>query len=358
MGIQIMPTPFGANSIWINANEALDQQSWGHISVDIGATIEALTFYVANVSLIAVSIFVASDRRRAELALFALTAITTLTVVVLLIGKWPLIAGTAASENSEVLSATSTLGILLSLTSGVRAIERYETAERERTAKNIRAALGASGVGMLCCMGGLAASATAEVAITAAFGAITFGSIQAVRRAGLANWATGIVVATMITAAAMIILWRFDSARALSPFLQFASAASPDAISVAQRLLSDTAWLGTGAGTYGPLLPVYQGLGSSLTGAPTTASAFAVELGRPMALFIIVVSAGLVVALYRGALARGRDSFYSAAGAACTIVILGQAFCDTSLLNSCIAVIGDAVIGLGLAQSVGRRDGL
>ena len=356
MAIQILPIPSGANSIWINTNEALDQQAWGRISVDIGATVEALTFYLANVSLIVVSIFVASDRRRAELTLFALTGITTLTVLVLLIAKSVLIAGAAPSETREVLSAASALGVVLSLTSGLRAIERYESAERERPAKNIRAALGASGVGLLCCMGGLASSATAEVAITAAFGAITFGSIQAVRRADLANWATGILVATMITAASMIILWRYDTARALSPFLQFASAASPDAISIAQRLLSDTAWLGTGAGTYGQLLPIYQGLDSSVTGAPTTASAFTIELGRPMAIFIIVVTVGLVIALYRGALARGRDSFYSAAAAACGVVIFGQAFCDTSLLNSGIAVIGDAVIGLGLAQSIGRRD--
>src|ERR1700722_13031708 len=149
MAIQILPIPFGANSIWINANEALDQQAWGHISVDIGATVEALTFYLANVSLIVVSIFVASDRRRAELALFALTAITTLTVLVLLVAKWAPIAGMAASETREVLSAASALGIALSLTSGVRAIERYESAERERPAKNIRAALGVSGVGLL-----------------------------------------------------------------------------------------------------------------------------------------------------------------------------------------------------------------
>jgi hypothetical protein len=66
---------------------------------------------------------------------------------------------------------------------------------------------------------------------------------------------------------------------------------------------------------------------------------------------------GLIVVLYRGALVRGRDSFYPAAAAACAIIILGQAFCDTSLLNSCVAVVGDAVIGLGLAQSVSHRAG-
>ena len=82
-----------------------------------------------------------------------------------------------------------------------------------------------------------------------------------------------------------------------------------------------------------------------------------IELGWPMALFTIAVTIGLVVVLYRGALARGRDSFYPAAAAACTITILGQAFCDASLLQTSVTVIGVAVIGLGLAQSVSRGDG-
>ncbi len=200
--------------------------------------------------------------------------------------------------------------------------------------------MAACGAGLLVCIAGLAASATLNVALTVAFGVVAFGSIQAIRRVGLASWAIGIFVATMITAAAMIVLWRYDSARMLSPFLQFATAASPDAISVTQRILSDTGWLGTGAATFAPLLPIYQELGSSVTNAPSTASAFAIELGWPMTLFTIAATVGLIVTLYRGALVRGRDSFYPAAAAACTIIILGQAFCDASLLHSCVAVVG------------------
>jgi hypothetical protein len=158
----------------------------------------------------------------------------------------------------------------------------------------------------------------------------------------------------MIVAAVMIIVWRYDSARALSPFLRFAAASSPDAISVAQRLLSDTGPLGTGAGTYAALLPLYQDLGSSVASAPSTAAALTIELGWPMALFSVAIAAW-IAAIF--AFARGRGSFYPAAAAACTIVVLGQVFCDASLSNSCVAVIGAAVIGLGLAQSVSSRDG-
>ena len=88
MIVQLLPTPIGAHSIWANANEAMGQHSWGHISIDLGRTILALAFYLTNVALIVVGVFVARDRGRAELILFALTAITAITVAGLLIGKW------------------------------------------------------------------------------------------------------------------------------------------------------------------------------------------------------------------------------------------------------------------------------
>ena len=91
--------------------------------------------------------------------------------------------------------------------------------------------------------------------------------------------------------------------------------------------------------------------------APSTAAAFAVELGWPMTLVLIAIVAGAIVVLYRGALSRGRDSFYPAAAASCAVVLLGQAFCDASLLNSAVVVLGDAIIGLGLAQSISARNG-
>jgi cell division protein FtsW (lipid II flippase) len=143
----------------------------------------------------------------------------------------------------------------------------------------------------------------------------------------------------------------------VSLLLQFATAAPADAISLTQRLLSDAGWLGAGAGTFPALLPIYQDLGSSVTNAPSTASVFVIELGWPMFLFVIAIAAWLIVMLYRGALARGRDSFYPAAAAACAVTILGEAFCDTSLLHSCVAVVGSAVVGLGLAQSFSVRSG-
>jgi hypothetical protein len=356
--IQLLPTSIGAHSIWANAAEAMSQHSWGHISIDLGRTILALSFYVTNVALILIGVLVVRDRRRAELILFGLTAITAITVAGLLVGKWGGIAGVNSSD--ETLSGVSALGILLSLTGAARAIERHEsgTAKTAEPAENIRMAVVVIGAALIVDAVGLFASATTNVVMAVLFGIATFGSVQVIRRVGLGDWAVLTLIGTMLAAAAMIMVWRYDSSRALSPLLQFASAAPADAISMMQRMLSDSRWTGTGAGTFAAVLPIYRDLGSSVMQPPSTISGLAVELGLPMTFFVIALATWLVVMLYRAALIRGRDSYYPAAAAAGVIILTCEAFCDSSLLNAGVVVLGDALIGLGLAQRVSGRDSL
>jgi len=357
MVVQILPMPIPAlsHSIWTNANEALNQQAYGHISIDIGKSIEALIFYAANIALIVAGMFVFKDRRRAELVLSILAAITALTTIALVILKFLPNRRIGVAEITEILAAVSSLGIILSMAAGARAIERRESrnAGLDGEAPNARSTLILTGIELLVCIAGLAFSATLNVGLVVAFGMITFGSIQIIRRLGLAGWAIVVFMATLVIAALMVIFWRYDPSSSLTPLLQFATAAPADSISLAQRMLFDTNWLGTGAGTYMPLLPIYQHLGSLVAGPPSTASALVVELGRLAAAFVLIFSLGIVATLYLGALNRGRDSCYAAAAAACIIVLLGEAFCDASLQHSCVAVLGDIVIGLGLAQRFG-----
>ncbi|HEY1579302.1 MAG TPA: hypothetical protein VGF82_19720 [Terracidiphilus sp.] len=353
MLIQILPVPIGAHSIWINANEALGRQSWGHISVDLGGTILALAYYLANISLILVSVFVTRERRRAELLLFALTLMATLTTLGLLVGKLGL---NLDSSNNDVLSGISALGILLAIANIARTFETHQSDRETAEERNAKSALIAGGIGLLIGVIGLIVGATSNAALTIIFATAFFGSIEVLRRTGLAGWATGILLTTFITAAAMIIVWRYDASRALSPLLQFATASSPDAISVTQRLLSDTPWFGTGAGTFTSISPLYLELDSQVRQAPSTIAEITIALGWPMTVFLLGATIWLVIVLFRGALSRGRDAFYPAAAAAGTVLLLGQAFCDPSLLNTCVAVFGDALIGLGLAQSVSGRD--
>ncbi|HVX77233.1 MAG TPA: hypothetical protein VHB49_13975 [Bradyrhizobium sp.] len=361
MLFQLSPVPFSGmtHSIWVNANEALNQRSFGHISIDLGRTIEAIVFYLANIALIIVSVFAVRDRRRAELALFVLAAVATLATLVLLISRWLPAAELSPGEASGILAAVSSLGIILSLACGTRAIERAESrrSDPSKPQQNTGMAVLGAGIGLLLCLAGLAVSATFNIWLATAFGIAAYISVQIVRRLGLAGWAAAVLIATLTIAAAMIILWRYNVSGAASPLLQFATAASADAISVARRMLADTSWRGTGAGTYAQLLPVYQELGAPVMEPPSTAAAFAIELGWPMMLFVFTLGIGMTVVLYRGALVRGRDSFYPAAASACVVILLLQAFCDASLLHTGIAVLADAIIGLGLAQSVSRGDG-
>ncbi|PSO25955.1 hypothetical protein [Bradyrhizobium sp. MOS002] len=358
MILQILPTPIGANSIWSYANQALDRQAWGHISLDPGRSLGAVAWYIANIALIVVSLFATIDRRRAELVLFVLTGATGLTTIGLLIASFGLLPGVSAEHAPPLLSAFGALGVLFAVTSGARAFERLsKSAKGSSRPTEILLAFLASGVGLVCSAAGLAASASLNMGLIVFFGIAIFASAQIVRRIGLGGWAIVTLAATLTLAAAMIFVWRYDPTRPLSPFLQFAGTSSADALSAAQRMLADSGWRGTGAGTFAKTLPLYQELGAGGTPPPTTASALVIELGWPIAIVIIISAGWLAITLYRGALERGRDSFYPAAACACTVVAVGQAFCDATLLNSSIAVIIDVTIGLGLAQSVSRREG-
>ena len=254
-----------------------------------------------------------------------------------------------------MLSGISGLGILLSFASIMRSIEQYQGAKPGRPALVILFTLVASVISLVIHVAGLSMTATLNAALAVMFGVVTFASLQFIRRAGLGGWAAGFFVATVIIAAGMIVLWRYGASQPVSPLLQFASASS-EAISITQSLLFDTRWLGTGAGTYAAVLPLYQDLGSSLSTPPSTIALLAIELGQPMCFLAMALTIWLAIILYQGALRRRRDSFYSAAAAAAIVALVGGAFCDASLTNSCVAVVASALIGLGLAQSLSSRE--
>ncbi len=352
MIIQLLPVPPQlSHTIWINSNEALDHRTWGHISVDLGRTLEALTFYLANIALILASVLLARDYQRAGRLLTILAAVTFLTVLTLLTDRIFHLFALASGHPQQSLGAASALGLVLSLALGALGLGRGALAK-----KSGRIFVFTGGAGILICAAGLAAAANINVAIVAAFGAATFLSTQLARSLRLAIWTNGILIATLVLAAIMIVVWRFDSDRALSPLLQFATAAPASSIAVAQRLLADTGWFGAGAGAYAVLLPIYQDFGSAITQASSAVAALVVGLGLPMTLVAIGIGLWLIVRLYGGALARGRDSFYAAAAASGALILLGEAFCDTSLLQAGIAGTGSVLIGIGLAQSVSRVD--
>jgi hypothetical protein len=359
--VQIVPLPNSlTHSIWASASAALHEELFGHISVDPGKTINALVQYLVGCVLVAICILVLRERRRAELMLFVLCGSSTSMTFGLALTRSGYLGAIEQASSSldinETLVAVSMIGLLVNLAAAVRIVERYD-GKHGQTKKTYRSA----GLKFLICMAAaiscllaLASVASLNIGIVAAFGVTTFVSIQLIRRIEFSPWLTGVFCATTVVAAAMIVAWRYDGARPVSMALQFAPATSADIIGAVQRMISDASWTGNGGGTYAGLLPVYREAGLSIAKAPTTAAAIAIEWGGPALVIAVAMTIELTVVLLLGALARGRDSFFSAAATACAVMLLGEAFCDATLLQSAVALIGEIVIGLGLAQSVGR----
>jgi hypothetical protein len=354
MTIQLLPLPDNvANSIWRTAAPLLYTPAWGHITIDPGMTLSGLAGYVALASLSFATVFLASDRRRAIMLLEVMSLASTVAVLEFLALKYagPLF-GAAPSVRLDLLAATSILGLILAAATISHAIERVES-RSGNPAKPPWVDIAIRTPLLAICLSGLISTLDTTIVFLAACGVGTFLLIQVIRRYSRSNWTTGALCLTATLAVAMISLWKFDVARPVSPFLQYAT--TGETVLQTQRILSDTGFAGIGAATYQAILPIYQGAELTAASAPTTASAFAIELGWLMTLVLAALSVGLIVVLIRVAIARRRDAVFSSAAAGCVVSTLAQTFCDASLLNVGVAAFIAVIIGLGFAQSRSDR---
>jgi hypothetical protein len=189
--------------------------------------------------------------------------------------------------------------------------------------------------------------------VAALAGTATFWIIVLIRRIGLGLWATAIMCGITVVALVVVTATKPDGAdRDVS--LRFASG-TETRLSTVARMLADTRWVGTGAGTYGALQAIYREAAAPTEAhAPTTAAAVTIELGRPALWIGAALALALFGLLLRGACERGRDSFYAAAAAGCVVLQSLQAFRDASLLEPAPVVLTTVIVGLGLAQRRSR----
>src|SRR5262249_34288445 len=138
--------------------------------------------------------------------------------------------------------------------------------------------------------------------------------------------------------------------------LAFASNTPEHAYSIAPYILAASRWSGIGAGTSSLIVPIYKEAGSlgSVAAIPTAAAKIAIELGWPMLWGIVIVIMAGIFLLLRGALSRGRDSFYPAAGAGSLVFSLLWAFCDTGILAMPVDICSGSIVGLAFAQCKSR----
>ena len=360
------PASHLAHPIWSSAAAALNDPALGRISIDPGATVVAWVRYSCVVGIIFASAAVTIDRRRAEMVLFWLTGVTT-TVAAMLIfddsGAANVIAtdfgirelGTlaAAPTSLSLMSSISIVGTTVALAAAIHALERYET--RRSTAEMT---FGKFLLRFAACLGALAicwfAISSREPQIfAAACGTATLVIIEVIRRLGTGRVASAAIALAAIAIAVTVAAVQPTDRSEL--VLRFAASAPPSILAMTSQMISDTHWTGSGAGTFSALASIYRDIDDpDAPQAPTTAAAIVVELGQPalsLSIIAIVASTALLVA---GALRRGRDSFYPAAGAACIIALMVEAFTDAALLSTAVQIVVAVVVGLGLAHSKSR----
>jgi hypothetical protein len=153
-----------------------------------------------------------------------------------------------------------------------------------------------------------------------------------------------------------VIALRFAANPAASPFFRFTRLESAETGAATLRMLSDTNWAGSGVGSYPALAAIYRdAAGVPGQTAINTITSMALEWGHVGLLITIVLLIQLLVVLFRGAVSRGRDSFYAASAAACLVTVFCEAYCDASSTHVTVQMMSAIVIGLGLSQTAGHR---
>jgi hypothetical protein len=361
MLLQVMPLKTGlAHPIWQSAEQALGYPISGSISVDPGSTLLSLGQYLSALAVFLLAAAVAVDRERAEWVLFALVGATALVAIVMIghdLMSLDFLNGTAGAQGRAQAQACIALGVIVSVAGVIRTFERYETGHLRpgRSSTALNRTLAACGVALALCVIALALDLTIRLLVSVAYGLGTLLAVVAVRRSGLGSWGC-MAIATTAGVIAIVLVVSQPPLHATDLTLAFAADTSGTLVSAAQHIMADAPWMGTGAGTFNSLLPIYQDAGDMKDDpiAPTVAAKIAIELGRPMLWAVILVVLAGIIVLLRGALRRGRDSFYPAAGAGSLVLLLFLSFCDSGVLGTPVAVCAAAIVGLAFAQCESR----
>lgn len=354
MTIQLVPIPIhgSGNPIWATASAALNVPLAERLTVDIGATMRAFVHYSTAVALALVAAVVALDRQRAWQLLAMLVSFTTIVSAYLLM-RQAMGANVLSSGDIPLLVVAgpvpAMLGLVLSAAMTARAFEERRRARQIsfRLGTTLSFALLAA---FLCLSAILAGEDSIRTAIAALLGVGLVLAAFAIQNWFYGPWGMASVLAT----AAILFLAAFT----LLPVRQntdltIVLSAHPPAAT--ERMLQNTRYAGTGAGTYVALLPIHRDIGAPVSSErPTAAAAIAIEMGRPFLYGVLTVAVLGAAALLRCSLRRRRDYVYAAigSGAAAALAMLGLV--EDGILEFGASLLAAAMFGLAVAQS--QRD--
>jgi hypothetical protein len=350
MLLQVLPNPIRslANPIWASTSTALDKPFAGAISLDIGATLLSLARYCASLAAAFITTAVTLNKQRAESVLSLLTAIAAL-IAAELIGFDLGYLHLPGFERADAMSI-AVIGFILSCATGIRAYEVFDTPNtRNRNSRMAAKVAGsASIVALFICLSAILISANEVLFFAALFGTGILISVSAIRKWRLGLWGQAGIAAL----AAVVVVGFFAIAPAkkdADPTLALSTQSQNSSI---ERMLSDTKWGGSGAGSFEALLPIYRDSNEvDSFEIPTAAATIAIEMGQPFLWACVVVFLIGASTLFRRALLRGRDYIYSSAGAGCIIALLVSLFANDGNLGLSASVMISVLCGLAFAQS-------
>jgi hypothetical protein len=362
MAVQALPLPLTSrlsNSVWQSASTALGQPFMGSISIDTGSTLLSLCRYFAWLGVLLLSCTIATDRQRAEKVLFVATA-GTAVIALMLITNDVLGLAWLDKQHDPVGRGgaldTAVLGIILSAACVVRAYERFETrqADDDRSAHRLASNVLTSAVAFAMCAAAIALGDAGNTRFAAAAGLVTLLGIVFVRRLRLGRWG-GVAVALAGCALGVWIVADTMTESRADLTVRFATPPSASN-AITERMLTGSGLIGTGAGTYHALVPIYREPNDAVGDLepPTAAAEVAVEWGRPLLWAGAIAAVVLIGVLLSAGMSRGRDSFYAAAGASSVAALLIVAFGNPGLFGTSVLIIVGTVLGLAVAQSRSR----
>ena len=196
--------------------------------------------------------------------------------------------------------------------------------------------------------------ATGYLILAAGSGLATLAVVVLIRRLGLGPWGCSAIGSVTIVIAVSVVAMQPASRITALTLPLVPQVVSPS--SVTERILAASPWTGTGVGTFATLIPIYRDADEVVTdySPPNVATKIAIEAGRPAVWTVLFIAIAAAAALFRGALRRGRDSFYSAAGAGCIVTLVMLSFTNVGMLQTTTSLLASAVLGLAFGQRLSR----
>ncbi|RTE91980.1 hypothetical protein [Bradyrhizobium sp. LVM 105] len=352
IALQVVPIPLRGlgNHIWATASAALDQPLAERFSVDVRETILALSHYNAVLAAGLVTAVVTLDKNRAAQVLYTLVSITA---AICIFSVWRSSNQSGSWPAEQVWTSTAAaLGALLSTAMAVRAVDQFR-----RPRRSPRSPAGPLVI-LTCAILSLIVSVAAAVLcggwialIAVLLGMTTILTVVAIRKWFFGLWGRAGVLAT----AAMLFVASFTFIP-INRNSDLTTALSTQTRAATERMLQDTHPIGSGAGTFAALLPIYADVGMlAMRERPTAAAAVAVEMGRTFLCGLLIVTVMSACMLFGRALSRNHSYLYPAVGAGASVSLTILAFAENSLLDLWASLLVAAVFGLAFAQSLSGK---